>query len=98
MRLLPFQGLTPAVDPSAFVADDASLIGDVTVAAGASVWFGAVMRGDTDHLELGDYGFHPQQRPVLVWPSQHTAEHPPRDVVGLDLQADNLDSPVHGRL
>lgn len=54
MRLLPFQGLVPTVDASAFVADDASLIGDVTVAAGASVWFGAVMRGDTDHLELGE--------------------------------------------
>jgi carbonic anhydrase/acetyltransferase-like protein (isoleucine patch superfamily) len=54
MRILPFQGVQPTVDPSAFVADGATLIGDVTIAAGASVWFGAVMRGDTDHLELGE--------------------------------------------
>lgn len=54
MRMIPFQGVQPTVDPSAFVADGATLIGDVTIGPGASVWFGAVMRGDTDHLELGE--------------------------------------------
>ena len=53
MPLVPFQGVQPAVDPTAYVAPNATLVGDVTVGAGASVWFGAVMRGDADHLELG---------------------------------------------
>jgi carbonic anhydrase/acetyltransferase-like protein (isoleucine patch superfamily) len=36
-----------------FVAPDASLIGKVRLAAGASVWFGAVLRGDNDWIEIG---------------------------------------------
>ena len=48
--LLPFNGKTPKVHPSAFIAPTAVLIGDVTVGAESSVWFGAVLRGDDpDH-------------------------------------------------
>src|SRR4051812_1784746 len=54
MPLLPFEGDEPDVDPTAYVAPTATLIGRVTVGAGASVWFGAVMRGDTDDLVLGE--------------------------------------------
>ncbi len=41
-----FEGRAPVVDPSAFVAPTATLIGNVTVEAGASVWFNTVLRGD----------------------------------------------------
>ncbi len=44
--LLPFQGKRPRVADSAFIAPNAVLIGDVTVEEDASVWFGAVLRGD----------------------------------------------------
>jgi len=43
---LEWQGKTPVVDKSAFIAPNAVLIGDVTVEADASIWFGAVLRGD----------------------------------------------------
>ncbi|WP_343599082.1 gamma carbonic anhydrase family protein [Mycobacterium sp.] len=46
MPLFSFEGRSPTVDPTAFVAPTATLIGDVTVEAGASVWFNAVLRGD----------------------------------------------------
>lgn len=46
MPLFSFEGRSPSVDPSAFIAPTASLIGDVTVEAGASVWYGAVIRAD----------------------------------------------------
>ncbi|TGD84071.1 gamma carbonic anhydrase family protein [Mycolicibacterium sp. CH28] len=46
MPLYSFEGRSPRVDPTAFVAPTAVLIGDVTVQAGASVWFNAVLRGD----------------------------------------------------
>ena len=46
MPLFAFEGRAPRVDPTAFVAPTATLIGDVTVEAGASVWFNAVLRGD----------------------------------------------------
>lgn len=44
--LLPFDGVMPRVHDSAFLAPNAVLIGHVTVGAEASVWFGAVLRGD----------------------------------------------------
>ena len=46
MPLFAFEGLTPRVDPSAFVAPTATLVGDVIVEAGASIWYGAVIRAD----------------------------------------------------
>ena len=49
-HLITFAGRTPDVHPSAFVAPTAVLIGDVTIGEEASVWFGAVLRGDDpDH-------------------------------------------------
>lgn len=50
-RIIPFRGKSPRVAPDAFLAPTAVLIGDVTVGARASVWFGAVLRGD--HPENG---------------------------------------------
>ena len=44
--ILEWQGKRPVVADDAFVAPSAVLVGDVTVEAGASVWFGAVLRGD----------------------------------------------------
>ena len=44
--LLPFDGKTPQIAHDAFVAPNAVLIGDVRVEAGASIWFGTVLRGD----------------------------------------------------
>ena len=44
--LFKFQDKTPRIDPSAFVAETAAVVGDVTVERDASVWFGAVLRGD----------------------------------------------------
>src|ERR1700709_2393210 len=46
MPLYSFEGRSPKVDPTAFIAPTATLIGDVTVQAGASVWYNAVLRGD----------------------------------------------------
>ena len=44
--ILPFQGKTPQVAPDAFLAPSAVLVGDVSVGSEASIWFGAVIRGD----------------------------------------------------
>ena len=51
--LIPLRGKTPQVSPEAFIAETASLIGDVTVGADSSVWFGAVIRGDNDPITVG---------------------------------------------
>lgn len=46
-------GHRPDVHPSAFLAPSADLIGRVAVGEAASVWFGAVLRGDTEALQVG---------------------------------------------
>src|ERR1700754_1199063 len=46
MPLFSFEGQSPRVNTTAFVAPTATLIGDVVVEAGASVWYNAVLRGD----------------------------------------------------
>ncbi|HZT09002.1 MAG TPA: gamma carbonic anhydrase family protein [Chloroflexota bacterium] len=44
--IVEWHGTRPRVAPGAFVAPNATLVGDVTVEAGASIWYGAVLRGD----------------------------------------------------
>ncbi|HET6549418.1 MAG TPA: gamma carbonic anhydrase family protein [Solirubrobacter sp.] len=51
--VIEFEGRTPRVADDAFVAPTAVLIGDVTVSEGASVWFGAVLRGDNSAIVIG---------------------------------------------
>ncbi len=46
MPLYSFEGRSPQVHPTAFVAPTATLVGDVIVEEDASVWYGAVIRGD----------------------------------------------------
>jgi carbonic anhydrase/acetyltransferase-like protein (isoleucine patch superfamily) len=52
-HFLSFDGKEPWIAPDAFVAPTAVLIGDVVVEEGASVWFGAVLRGDFDRIVVG---------------------------------------------
>jgi carbonic anhydrase/acetyltransferase-like protein (isoleucine patch superfamily) len=52
--LIPYEGKTPVVAGDAYLAPTAVLIGDVTVSAGASVWFGAVLRGDNSRIVIGE--------------------------------------------
>jgi len=49
-----FEGKRPRVHPDAYVAPTAVLIGDVEVAAGASIWFGAILRGDDSRIVVGE--------------------------------------------
>jgi carbonic anhydrase/acetyltransferase-like protein (isoleucine patch superfamily) len=45
--------MAPKIDPSAWVADSAQVIGNVDLASDVSIWFGAVLRGDTEHMRIG---------------------------------------------
>jgi carbonic anhydrase/acetyltransferase-like protein (isoleucine patch superfamily) len=46
MPLFAFEGREPVVSPDAWIAPTATLVGDVQVEAEASIWYGAVLRGD----------------------------------------------------
>ncbi len=51
--ILPHKGIVPRLDDSVFVAPSASIIGDVSVGAETSVWYGAVVRGDVMPIRIG---------------------------------------------
>src|SRR5688572_8265971 len=54
MPLYALDDLCPAIDPAAWVAPSADLIGDVRLARGASIWFGAVIRADNTPIMIGE--------------------------------------------
>lgn len=53
MAVYELDGHAPRLGPGAWVADSAQVIGKVTLEENASVWFGTVVRGDTEHLHIG---------------------------------------------
>ena len=53
MRLLEHAGRRPRLGEEVFVADDATVIGDVVLGDRASVWFGSVLRGDVERIRIG---------------------------------------------
>ena len=54
MALYEVAGRSPQVAQTAWVADSAQVMGRVRLAAGASVWFGCVLRGDVDDISIGE--------------------------------------------
>lgn len=64
--ILPFDGKSPVIHPSAFIAPNAVVVGNVTIGEQASVWFGAVLRGDDpDHGILVGAGSSVQDNCVV---------------------------------
>ncbi|MFN7595316.1 MAG: gamma carbonic anhydrase family protein [Cereibacter sp.] len=57
-------GIRPQIHPDTWVAPDANLIGRVVLEAGASVWFGATLRGDNEGIRVGA-GSNVQENAVL---------------------------------
>ncbi|GAA1854920.1 gamma carbonic anhydrase family protein [Myceligenerans crystallogenes] len=52
--ILPFDGHEPRIDPTAWIAPTATIVGRVTIGPRASVFYGAVLRGDMDEITLGE--------------------------------------------
>jgi carbonic anhydrase/acetyltransferase-like protein (isoleucine patch superfamily) len=53
MAVYALDGVAPQVAASAWIADSAQVMGSVELAEDTSVWFGTVIRGDTDHIRIG---------------------------------------------
>lgn len=88
MTILPFDDHVPDVHPDAWLAPTAILIGKVRVAADASIWFGAVLRGDIDEIVVGPRS-NVQDNVVM-----HT-EHGSPAVLGADVSVGH-GAVVHG--
>lgn len=54
MALYELDGVAPRVAESAWVADSAEVMGNVVLGDNASIWFGAVLRGDNEWIEIGE--------------------------------------------
>ena len=55
MLIKAVRGKTPQYGSDCFIADNATLIGDVIMGNGCSVWFSAVVRGDVNSITVGDH-------------------------------------------
>ena len=53
MSIYQLDDLVPEVHPDAYVADSAQVIGEVSLAEDSSVWYGTVIRGDSDRISVG---------------------------------------------
>jgi carbonic anhydrase/acetyltransferase-like protein (isoleucine patch superfamily) len=52
--ILPVKGVAPVFGADCFIAENATVVGDVTCGDGCSFWFGAVVRGDVNSIRLGN--------------------------------------------
>jgi carbonic anhydrase/acetyltransferase-like protein (isoleucine patch superfamily) len=52
-QLINFGGKAPRIDPEAFVAPGATLIGDIEIGPEASIWYNCVLRGDVNRIRIG---------------------------------------------
>lgn len=53
MAIYELDGIVPQISDSAWVADSAQVMGQVALADDANVWFGVVIRGDMDAIQIG---------------------------------------------
>jgi len=51
--LIDFQGMSPAIAKSVYLANSSDIIGDVTIGEQSSVWFNVVIRGDVNQIRIG---------------------------------------------
>jgi len=49
----PFRGIHPQIDPTAFIAETAVIIGDVAIGSQSSIWYNVVARGDVNFIRIG---------------------------------------------
>ncbi len=72
MPLFPIDGFMPQLPPDGdcYIAPDAVLIGRVRILKGASIWFGAVLRGDNDWITVGENSNIQDQSIIHVDPGQ----------------------------
>jgi carbonic anhydrase/acetyltransferase-like protein (isoleucine patch superfamily) len=53
MILKPYQDKIPKIDPTAFIAENAVIIGDVEIGPRVNIWYNCVLRGDTNRIVIG---------------------------------------------
>ncbi len=53
--ILPVKGVLPVIPSDCFIAENATIVGDVEIGPNCSIWFNAVVRGDVNRIRIGAY-------------------------------------------
>lgn len=53
--ILPVKDRYPQIEKSVFIAENATIVGDVNIGEHCSIWFNAVVRGDVNYIRIGNY-------------------------------------------
>jgi carbonic anhydrase/acetyltransferase-like protein (isoleucine patch superfamily) len=80
MNLFEYEGKRPVIADDAFIAATATIIGDVTIESGASIWYGAVLRGDDGPIVIRERA-NVQDGSVIHTTPEVTTEIGPRATV-----------------
>lgn len=72
--ILNFEGTSPNIDDSCFIAQSADVIGDVEIGVDSSVWFGTVVRADMHYIKIGSRTNIQDNCTVHVTTDQHPTE------------------------
>jgi carbonic anhydrase/acetyltransferase-like protein (isoleucine patch superfamily) len=51
--IMEFKGISPKVDPTVFIAENAMVIGDVEIGPGTNIWFHSIIRADVNSIRIG---------------------------------------------
>src|SRR4028118_1620375 len=92
--IMSFGGGTPLIDPAAFVAPGAQLIGDILIGPEASIWYNCVLRGDVNRIRVGARPNIPDGSRMHVGSPEEGGEGHPT-IIGDDVLIGHL-AMVHG--
>ncbi len=87
------RGHVPQVGENTFVAENATLIGDVTIGRDCSIWFNAVLRGDVNKIVIGDRTNI--QDGVVLHTLYDGSKHPSQTIIGNDVSVGH-NAIIHG--
>ena len=87
------RGHEPQVGSNTFVAENAVLIGDVTVGSDCSIWYGAVLRGDVNKIVIGDRTNI--QDGTVIHTTFDESKHPSQTHIGNDVSIGH-NATIHG--
>lgn len=87
------RGHEPVVGEGTFVAENATLIGDVTIGKNCSIWFSSVLRGDVNKIVIGDRTNI--QDGVVLHTIFDGAKHPSQTIIGSDVSVGH-NAIIHG--
>lgn len=79
--VLALPSVSPTIDDAAFIAEGARIVGDVTLGAGSSVWYNAVLRGDSASIRIG-VGSNVQDNVSIHVDVEHPVDIGPKVSIG----------------